>query len=263
MPSTQRVLDVLITTILAVAAPTAVGAAPCAFAEQGDGRATEVVDGRSFRLADGREIRLVGIEPASVDGGTTPADALAELVRGRDVVLRGTDDAPDRYGRQSAFVFVADSDVLVQHELLARGEALLAADVTDKDCAATLAAAESEARSARRGIWSSATVIKSAESPADILTGIGRFTVVEGKVLSVRQAGTTTYLNFARNWTRGFAVTISRRVLPAFEAAGLAMKSLEQRRIRVRGWVEARPGSNSGPRIDVAKVAQIEILSSN
>jgi hypothetical protein len=91
------------------------------------------------------------------------------------------------------------------------------------------------------------------------LAGIGRFVVVEGKVLSVRQAGAMTYLNFGRNWTRGFAVTISRRALPAFENAGVVLKSLENRRIRVRGWVEG----NTGPRIDVLRAGQVELLSAN
>jgi hypothetical protein len=83
--------------------------------------------------------------------------------------------------------------------------------------------------------------------------------VVDGKVLSVRQAGATTYLNFGRNWTRDFAVTISRRMMPAFEAAGLLPKSLENRRIRVRGFVEAR----GGPRIEALRVGQIEVLGGN
>jgi hypothetical protein len=91
------------------------------------------------------------------------------------------------------------------------------------------------------------------------LTRIGRFTVVEGKVLSVRQAGATTYLNFGRNWTRDFAVTISRRMLPAVESAGLALKSLENRRIRVRGWVEMR----GGPRIEVLRASQIDLIGGN
>jgi len=79
---------------------------------------------------------------------------------------------------------------------------------------------------------------------------------VEGKVLSVRTAGATTYLNFGRNWTRGFAVIISRRMGAAFETAGISLKSLENKRIRVRGWVEG----NTGPRIEVLRVGQIELL---
>ena len=119
------------------------------------------------------------------------------------------------------------------------------------------AAAEAAARQARRGIWADPAAIKNAESPGDILAGIGRFTVVEGKVLSVRQAGATTYINFGRHWTRDFAVTISRRMMPAFEAAGITPKSLENRRIRVRGWIEAR----GGPRIEALRVGQIEMLA--
>jgi hypothetical protein len=151
---------------------------------------------------------------ASDKAADNRAPALAEMLGGREVELRGEDDTPDRYGRQPAFVFLAGSETLVQGELLARGEALVSATVTDNDCAANLSAAEAVARQARRGIWASPAAIKNTESPGDILTGVGRFTVVEGKVLSVRQAGATTYLNFGRNWTRDFAATISRRMLP-------------------------------------------------
>jgi endonuclease YncB( thermonuclease family) len=230
----------------------------CAFEPQGEGRVAAVIDPRSFRLDDGREVRLVGIEPANPDRAKATA-ALSAILAGRDVTLHGADDTPDRYGRQPAFVFLAGSETPVQSELLSRGEALAAADVTDKDCASTLAAAEAAAREAKKGTWADPTAIKNAESPGDILAGIGRFTVVEGKVLSVRQAGATTYLNFGRNWTRDFAVTISRRIMPAFEAAGLAPKSLENRRIRVRGFIEAR----GGPRIEVLRVGQIEMLGGN
>jgi endonuclease YncB( thermonuclease family) len=254
----HRALPMLAVIGLAITQLTSARAtASCAFADQGEGRVAEIVDGRSFRLDDGREIKLAGIEAATPD-----TKALAALVNGRDVLLRGEDDTPDRYGRQSAFVTVAGSEMPVQRELLAEGAALADPDIADADCARLLVDAEAEGRAAHRGIWGSA-VIKNAESPDDILSGVGQFTVVEGKVLSVRQAGATTYLNFGHNWTRGFAVTISKRIMPVFEAAGLVVKSLENRRIRVRGWVEAQRGTNFGPRIDVLHVGQIEILSSN
>jgi endonuclease YncB( thermonuclease family) len=229
-------------------------AAPCLFEQIGEGHVAEVNDSRSFRLDDGREIRLAGIEADGID-----KRALTEILSDRDVTLRGTDDAPDRYGRQVAFAFLAASEVPVQRLLLAQGNALVSAGTIEKDCVATLAAAEAEARQAHKGIWNDSNVIKNAESSGDILAGIGRFTIVEGKVLSVRQAGATTYLNFGRNWTRDFAVTISRRAMAAMEAAGIAPKSLENRKIRVRGWVEGRPG----PRIDLQGAAQIEILGEN
>jgi endonuclease YncB( thermonuclease family) len=233
-------------------------AAECSFEPQGEGRVAAVIDARTFRLQDGREVRLAGIEPVAGEAANRTS-ALAAIVMGREVRLSGEDDTPDRYGRQPAFVFLDGSDALVQGLLLAQGEALASPAVTDKGCALFLNATEAAARQAKKGTWADPSAIKNAESPGDILAGIGRFTVVEGRVLSVRQAGATTYLNFGRNWTRDFAVTISRRMLPSFEAAGVAVKSLENRRIRVRGWVEAR----GGPRIEVLHVGQIELLGGN
>jgi endonuclease YncB( thermonuclease family) len=246
------------TLTCALAAASPADAAGCWLQPQGEGRVAAVIDGRSFRLSDGREIRLAGIEPVMSEKADRTS-ALAALVAGRDVQLRGQDDSPDRYGRQPAFVYLAGADLPVQSLLLAQGEALVSADVADKDCAASLFAAEAGARQARKGTWAGPSAIKNAESPGDILAGIGRFTVVEGRVLSVRQAGATTYLNFGRNWTRDFAVTISRRTAAAIEAAGMSLKSLENRRIRVRGWVEAR----RGPRIEVLRAGQIELPGRN
>ncbi|MGQ0684285.1 thermonuclease family protein [Bradyrhizobium sp.] len=239
----------------ATSAANAASAAPCSFEAQGEGRVATVIDARSFRLADGREIKLAGIEAVSTEAAKRAA-ALTAIVGGRDVTLRAEDDAPDRYGRQTAFVFVAGEQNSVQAALLSRGEAFAAADIADKDCSAALLAAESAGRAAKMGIWASATATKNAESAGDILAGNGRFMLVEGRVLSVRQSGATTYLNFGRNWTRDFAVTISRRVIPSLEAAGMAPKSLENRRIRVRGFIEAR----TGPRIELLRAEQLELL---
>ncbi|WP_262048987.1 thermonuclease family protein [Bradyrhizobium sp. Bra78] len=243
----------LIIAIFLVAGHSAF-ASPCQFESQGEGRVAAIVDARSVRLDDGREIRLTGIESTA---GTKPA--LTLLLGGRDVILRSADDTPDRYGRQGALVFIGEIETSVQAMLLAQGDAIVSAEVTDKDCAAALMSSEAEARRQKKGNWADPSAIKNAESPDDILAGIGRFTVVEGKVLSVRQAGAMTYLNFGRNWTRGFAVTISRRTLPAFESVGINLKSLENRRIRVRGWVEG----NTGPRIDLRLLGQVELLGAN
>ncbi len=232
-------------------------AADCMFEPQGEGRVVAVIDSRTFRLEDGREIRLAGIEPITNEKGiANGSDPLAALVINRNVTLRGESDGPDRYGRQPAFAFLDQSDGSVQSVLLKQGNALLSPTVTDKACTASLFAAEAAARQAKQGVWSNPAAIQSAGNPGTILARIGRFTVVEGKVLSVREAGATTYINFGRRWTRDFAVTISRRMVPAFEAAGIALKSLENRRIRVRGWIEAR----GGPRIEALQTGQIELL---
>jgi len=235
-------------------------AAPCAFEPQGEGRVTAVIDARSFRLEDGREVRLAGIEPAGTEKpAAEPARTLALMLAGHEVRLRGQDDSPDRYGHQPAYVWLVPDETLVQGELLAQGKAIVAATVTDRECSATLMATEASAREAKRGIWADPSAIKNTESPGGILAGVGRFMLVEGKVLSVRQAGATTYLNFGQNWTRDFAVTIPKRALANLAAAGLVPKSLENKRVRVRGVVEVR----TGPRIEVLRAGQIELLGEN
>lgn len=230
--------------------------AACEFATQGEGRVSAVLDARTFRLDDGREVRLDGIEPAE-PAAHRSRDTLAVLIEGREVTLHGPDDRPDRYGRQPAFVSIKGSQTSIQSELLARGEALVSATVSDKACSGSLFAAEATARAARRGIWASSAALKNAKSPGDILTGLGRFTVVEGTVSSARLAGATFYVNFGRRWTRDFAVTISRRMMPSLEAAGIDLKSLKDKRVRVRGWIERR----GGPRIEVTHAAQIELIA--
>ena len=255
----RRTVATVLQALLALAT-TPSRAQDCAFAAQGEGHVAGVIDGRSFRLADGREIRLAGIEPVTADADkASRGAALSAIIADKDVTLRGEDDAPDRYGRQSAFVFLAGSDTPVQSLLLKQGAALVSSEIAEKGCAAALLAAESEARRDQKGAWAGSAVIKNAESTDDILSGIGRFMLVEGTVLSVRQAGAMTYLNFGRRWTRDFAATISRRNMPAVESAGLTLKSLENRRIRIRGWVEAHPS----PRIEVMRAGQIEVLSGN
>jgi len=177
-----------LSAILVAAAAEPAVAAGCSFEAQGEGRVAAVIDARTFRLEDGREVRLAGIEPMATEKGNRTS-ALTALVAGREVTLRGEDDTPDRYGRQPAFAFVDGVETSVQSLLLEQGEALVSATEGNKDCASALFAAESMAREAKRGIWADPAAIKNAESPGDILTGIGQLTVVEGKVLSSVRRG--------------------------------------------------------------------------
>jgi hypothetical protein len=86
----------------------------------------------------------------------------------------------------------------------------------------------------------------------------GRFALVEGKVLSVRESGSIIYMNFGRRWTEGFSVVIPRRRQRAFAAAGIELKQLAGRRVRVRGFIEQR----RGPIIEADAPEQIELIGS-
>src|SRR5258705_433924 len=96
-----------------------------------------------------------------------------------------------------------------------------------------------------------------AENPGEIAAERGRFTLVEGKVVSVRESGGTIYVNFGRRWSEDFTVTISKRHERIFAAAGLEPQKLSGRRVVVRGWVEER----GGPWIEASTPEQIEIVA--
>jgi len=230
--------------------------AACEFALQGEGRVAQIIDARTLRLDDGRDVRLAGIETPT-DDAARGRDALATLIEGREVTLHGADDRPDRYGHQIAFVAVKGTGASVQLELVARGEMAASPTITDKPCLAALFAAEETAREAGRGIWGSSAALKNAERADDISARMGRFAVIEGTALSARLAGTAFYVNFGRRWTRDFAVTISKRMMPSFAAAGIDLNALTGKKIRVRGWIERR----GGPRIEASHVGQIEIVA--
>ncbi|MEJ0078939.1 MAG: thermonuclease family protein [Alphaproteobacteria bacterium] len=199
-------------------------------------------------LTDGRMVRLAGIETA----------AAGDLAAGTAVTLKRLGAETDRYGRLQAHVFADDNGTerWFQADLLARGLARVSR-VGDAACAKLLLAKEDSARAARLGLWAEPVyVIGKAEDPEGILKSRGRFALVEGKVVSVRESGGTIYVNFGRRWSEDFTVTIAKRNERAFAAAGLVPKSLSGRRVRIRGWIEER----GGPWVEAARPEQIEVM---
>jgi endonuclease YncB( thermonuclease family) len=244
----------------------------CRFKLVGNGVVSAVTDGRTFVLGDGREVRLDAIEipllPSSeqdprAEAGQSARNALANLLIDRKIELRQrVSGSTDRYGRLIAFAYLANapSTRSAGHEMLAAGYARVAARVGDRACAAELLAHESAARDAALGLWGKPvySVIR-ADSGTQLLDGRGHFTLAEGKILSVRESGGTIYMNFGRRGSQALTVTILKRHERIFSAAGIAPNRLENRHVRVRGWVEER----NGPRIEATGPEQIEIVERN
>jgi endonuclease YncB( thermonuclease family) len=209
-------------------------------------------------LVDGSTIRLAGV--------TLPNPADAALAAGTEVVLKraGATVETDRYGRLVAHIFISHgssneggAERWLQADLVRAGRAQVAPRVGDAACARALFAAEQAAREAKLGLWADPYyVLNKAEDPAEVLKSRGRFALVEGKVLSVRESGGTIYVNFGRRWSEDFTVTIAKRNERAFSAAGLEPKKLAGRRVRIRGWIEER----GGPWVDAARPEQIEVV---
>lgn len=229
------------------------------------GVAKHVIDGRTFTLDDGREIRLAAIEVPPFESGAAPAAAaraaLDALIGGDDVVLRRADIATDRYGRLVAYAYaVLDGEELfAQGELIASGFARVGDHVGSRTCTLALLKSEDAARAAKLGLWADSHYdVLDAETPTDVLARRGRFALVEGKVVSVRESGATIYVNFGRRWSEDFTVTVLKRNERNFTAAGLDLKGLAGRRIRVRGFIEARGGTGRSPWIEADYPEQIE-----
>ena len=218
-----------------------------------------VPDGRSIVLDDGREILLATIETP----GHWARDVLPALVTGRALSVEPLSVGTDRYGRLAAraFLSIEDTPRSLEAELVAKGVAMVGisgngAQKGGDPCRNVLLAQEASARTARLGLWADPDYDpKAADNPPVILGSKGRFAVIEGKVLSVRESGGTIYVNFGRRWSEDFTVTILKRISARFIGAGLDPKRLEGRRIRVRGFVEER----GGPWIEATAPEQFEI----
>jgi endonuclease YncB( thermonuclease family) len=241
----------------------------CRLEAIGAGRVAMVADGRSFVLDDGREFRLAGIEVPQLPAfagkigphaGLNARSALELLIAGDAVeIYRAGEAATDRYGRVLVHAR-AGSGEWAAHELLAAGHARVSAHVGDTACAKELLTQERPARERKLGLWGEQDYgIRPAENGAELLAGRGQFTVAEGRLWSVRESGGTIYLNFGQRWQEALTVTIPKRQERTFQAAGIPLKQLENRRLRVRGWVEER----NGPRIEALRPEQIEIAERN
>jgi endonuclease YncB( thermonuclease family) len=249
-----------------------------------------VIDGRTFVLNDGREVRLAAVEvpplaPSSPSAaaqnpsrdanpfrndGLAAKSALEALIGGDDIVLRqaetGLDGSLDRYGRLVAYAYALrdGAELFAQGALIESGFARVADRVGSKACAMELLEGENAARAAKLGLWGDPYYeVLNADAPVDVLAQRGRFALVEGQVVSVRESGATIYVNFGRRWSESFAVTISKRNERSFTAAGLDLKGLAGRRVRVRGWIEARGADSNAPWIEAARPEQIEMADRN
>lgn len=237
---------ILLSPLAAAVAQTA-----CGGQDLGTVTVRAVRDARTLVTDDGPEVRLAALE-------IPPAGTAAlHRLEGRVLRLKAAAEARDRYGRIVAFATAPDTTRSVQEALLSAGEARVSARIGGKACAEALFTIERQARDGRRGLWADPNFAPlRSDDYRRFRAENGRFVLVEGKVLSVRESGATIYVNFGRRFTRDFSLTIVRRLHAQFTAAGLEPKALEGRRIRVRGWLERR----RGPIMDVATPDQIELI---
>ncbi len=253
-------LGCILSPLASAAEPAGPAAAfACAPKIVGTAVSADVLDARTFKLVDGREVRLAGIETPSE--ASAAIASLRQMIAARTLSLRARAETADRYGRLIAFAFVdgAEAGRSIQEELVSRGQAFVSPRISDPECYKRMLAAEQTAREQTLGLWAvPGHGLRAATNPASLRAELGRFAVVEGRVLSVRQARAMIYVNFGRRWDEDFTVVIRKRNEPAFLAALHHVKRLEGRMVRIRGWLEAR----GGPLIEADHPHQIELLES-
>lgn len=165
----------------------------------------------------------------------------------------------DRHGHALAQVYALKGDerVWLQGELVAKGLARFYSFPDNHACAGELLAREAEARAKRLGVWG---VSAYRILDADDVERLGRLTrsyqLVEGVAAAVGEGKGSIYLNFAKDWRTDFTVLVERKDSEALKEAGVDVKTLAGKRLRVRGWIEWR----NGPMIQVTHLEQIELL---
>ncbi len=242
----------------------------CALAIQEPSRAVvRVIDGETLALDDGSEVRLIGaLIPRGFDAGAPEATwalehrAKAELERlalGKAVGLRLAGRRNDRYGRLLAQVVVREGETRtwLQGEMLRSGHARAYGLPGSTDCLAELIAAEQQARAAGAGVWTHPSYqVRPAWRSWDLRRFRNTYQIVEGRIYRAASTRGHIYLNFGRNRRTDLTAIIRPAHKAAFDGAEVDVKTLQYRRVRVRGWIEQQ----SGLTIELYHPSQIELL---
>ena len=196
----------------------------------------QVVDGDTLRLVDGRSVRLIGVNAPELgkSGGTAQPYAeaarrrLQELVAASDERLRLVpgSEATDHYGRTLAHLYDREGDNL-EARLIAEGLGYAVAIAPNTRLADCQAAAQSQARRARLGVW------KQAPAPATRITE-GGFAVVQGRLLDVERNRGGLWLQFEGD----LVVNVPERFVEAFD--GVPLRQWIGRQLEARGWIADR-----------------------
>lgn len=228
--------------------------------------ASGALDGTTFRLSDGREVRLAGVIAANDMDGDRDASiraraALDHAVAGKHVALHGRADDRNRYGMLIAQVAVAEGDTRwVQGNLVSKGMLRVAPEVSEVPCTKALLGFEWQAREEQKGVWAEPRFsVEQADHIEALTAAAGRFALVEGTVRRVGETSSRTYLDFGRRYTEDFSIIIPRAARAAFAAAGVDLKALQGKHVRVRGVIF----SSGGPAIEIRNPASLEIFASN
>lgn len=228
-------------------------ASPAAADEVRHAVVAAVVDGLTLQTEAGEIVRLTGLHVPPEMAAAARAALEAAFPPGSEVRLVPVAPGRDRYGRTPAVASGRGGGA--QTILVGRGLALVGPMPGTPPGPPGLRDLEKRAAAARAGLWADPAGVRADADDAGRL--IGRYGLVEGRVLDVGGTDHHVYLNFGRDWRRDFTLRVRRPELEHVVGRWVAeVDQLAGRRVLARGFViEA-----GGPLIELSHPEQIEVL---
>jgi len=209
------------------------------------GITAKIIDGDTIHLQDRRKVRFIGINTpeigrkgkASQPFAKQAYRALVKLLKNnKKVGLSYDQDKKDRYKRLLAYVVLVDGQS-VEQALLAQGLAysiVIPPNAKHIDC---YRAIEEEARKSRLGVWQ---LPENQWIEAHKLSSKSKgYRFVSGMVSAYSESKKSIYLKL----TPKLSIRIAKKDLPYFST--IDFKSLQGKKLRVRGWVSRYKGRQS------------------
>lgn len=161
----------------------------------------------------------------------------------------------DRYDRVVGHVELAGGGDLATR-LVGDGWAMVYTGREARLGAAELLALEQAAREAGQGLWGDPAYAVRSADPNGLALYLDSVQIVEGRVISAARTRDRIYLNFGFDYRSDFTVSIGNRAAALFAESGLDLTEMQDRTVRVRGWLHRL----NGPMIVIDHPERLEVL---
>jgi micrococcal nuclease len=216
-------------------------------------RVERAVDGDTLALTDGRRVRLIGFNSPEKSHQGRPAEplasaaqtALAHLVVGKVVYLQLGQEPRDHYGRLLAHAFLSQRGDSVEAAMLREGWGFQVIIAPNNAHAKCFADAESQARTARRGVWANAYYQPIAAANIDG-SRLG-FVRITGTIESASLTKAALWLSLPGE----VVLRIKRDALTSFGwpvSPATDAKKWQGKKVLVRGWLTDRYAGKPAPK---------------
>lgn len=268
MPTLAQALLLLLVFAVTAAPERAAGASSYsrntperAESPQPRAQVTTILDGDTFLTKDAGRVRIIGVDTPELGREGKPDEPLAQVARntlralilGRTVTLVGDGRATDHYGRRLAHVQLANGED-VGALLVKEGLAMAYVDDPPNSRARDYIALEEKARREGKGLWAGGgnKLIHQAEAR----NHQGCYCLVRGLVVNASMTQDWVFLNFGKDYTKDFTISISRlNWRQNFQPGPDPVELFAGKAVEVRGRIR----DHDGPMIEVEHPLQMRV----